>query len=483
MQMHTLAFPPFEPDKASYNRDATDATLNALPAADGWKPMPSLVEVSDALPAACVGAIFHKGSDGTVTLFAATSTNLYQYNAGSWDEVSKSTDAYSVPTDQRAAFLVFGDYVFVNNLGTTPQKFLVGTDSAFSDNTSMPQARYMWTAGDFVVCGYLSGEESSIQWSGINDGTFWTVGERGADKQEIPGGGEIMGGIGDQRGAVVILRERMVYMQFAPDSGYTFTIAGANDARGAVAPLSISQIGPGDFVYYSEDGFFRGVQGQPLGAERVDAWFQERADLDAIEEMRGIVDPFEKIVWFRFVKTDASAELLGYDWQLDRWCRSDQDLQEAAVLATSAETWSSIGSLYASWAAASAVSWDSRLLKGGRPTFAAFSTDNKLAYFSGTPQAATLETATVELNANRRTFVNGGRLIGNVDTFTARIGATDDHSTAVSFDGAVSPSSRSKHLPFRSSGRLHRARINIAATQDWDTVSAIYLEGNPEGNA
>lgn len=478
-----IALPPFEPDKARYNRTATDATLNVLPSADGWKPMPQLVEVSDALPAPCVGSVFHKAADGTVILFAATASNLYQFNAGSWDEVSKSTDAYSVPTDQRAAFEVFGDYVLVNNLGTTPQKFLVGTDSAFSDNTDMPQARYMWTAGDFVVCGYLSGEEDVIHWSGLNDATFWTPKERGSDRQEIPGGGEIMGAIGDERGALVMLRERMVYMQFAPESGYSFTIAPANDARGTIAPLSISQIGPGDFVYYSEDGFYRGVRGQPIGGERVDDWFQQMVDLDKIEQMRGIVDPFEKIVWFRFIKTDSSSELLGYDWQLDRWCRSDQDLQEAAVLATSAETWSSIDSLLASWAAASSVSWDSRILKGGRPTFAAFTTDNKLAFFSGTPQAATLETGAIELTPNRRTFVNGGRLVGDVATFTAKIGSSPDHGTAVTFGSAITPSSRSKHIPFRKSGRLHRFRINIAAAEEWSEVSAIYVEAQPEGRS
>ena len=485
MASRLLPFPPFEPDKANYNQTATDASLNVLPAADGWKPMPQLVVFSDALPAPCVGAVFHKDSTGSTTVFAATESNIYQLSGTSWTEVSKSTDAYSVPSGERVSFLVFGNYVFVNNLGTTPQKFLIGSDSAFSDNTNMPQARYMWAAGDFVVCGYLtgSGEPNSIYWSGINDGTFWTVGERGCDKQEIPSGGEIMGGIGDQRGAVVLLRDRMVYMQFAPESGYTFTIAPANDARGVIAPLSIAQIGPGDFVYYSEDGFFRGVQGQPIGAERVDDWFQDQADLSYIEDMRGIVDPFEKIVWFKYRKTDGTTALLGWDWQLNRWCQSDQTLQEAAVLATAAVTWATLDSIVADWSAATDLPWDSRILTSGRPTFAAFNTDDKLCFFSGSPQAATIETSDVELTQNRRSWVNAGRLIGDVMTFTAQVGTSEYHGGTVTWKSAVSPSSRSALIPFRAAGRLHRCRINIPADETWSHVSALYIEGDEEGNA
>ena len=478
-----LPFPPFEPDKSPFNMMAADAMLNVLPAADGWKPMPSLVEVSDALPSPCVGAAFHKDATGSVSIIAATQTNLYKLNGSSWDEVSKSTDAYSVPTDERVSFVAFGNYIFVNNLGTTPQKFLVGTDTLFSDNADMPQAKYMWNAGEFVICGHLVNEPDSIQWSGINDGTFWTVGERGSDKQQIPSGGEVQGGVGSQRGAVVILRDRMVYMQFSPESGFTFVISPANDARGCIAPLSIAQIGPDRFVYMSEDGFFEGVEGIPIGGEKVDAWFQHQADIDYIADMRALVDPFEKIVWFKYRKTDATTALLGWDWQLNRWCVSDQDLQEAAALATAAETWDSIDNLIANWGAAT-ISWDSRILKGGRPTFGAFTTENKLAFFAGSAKAATLETASVELNPTVRSFVNGGRLIGDVPTYTAQIGTLAYHGDSTTWKSAVSPSARGTGLiPFRAAGRLHRARINIAASETWNIVSGIYVDGVVEGES
>ena len=82
-----------------------------------------------------------------------------------------------------------------------------------------------------------------------------------------------------------------------------------------------------------------------------------------------------------------------------------------------------------------------------------------------------------------RSFVNGGRLIGDVPTYTAQIGHADYHGDSITWKSAVSPSSRSGHIPFRASGRLHRARINIAAGETWNVVSGVNLDAPREGMA
>lgn len=477
-------FPPFEPDKAEYNPDASDACLNALPAADGWKPQQALVEISDALPDTCLGIAAVRNSSDAVVIFAGTVDNLYKLDTTtspySWDEVSKSTDAYSVPTDEKWTFTVFGTTLVAHTLGDTPQYIDIDSPVAFADLTGAPTARHSWVAGDFFVFGHLSGAPNKIRWSGVNDVTFWTIGKRSADEQVVPRG-EIMGGIGDQRGAVIIHRSAMSYMQFAPNSGYTFTISDANSARGAVSPYSIVQIGPGDFFYLSEDGFFRGVRGQPIGAERVDGWFFDNVDLDYLYDVRGSADPFEKIVWFRFRQSDASFKLLGYDWQLDRWCQSDVSIREAVPLISPATSWDGLDALYASIDAAD-IPFDSRLLKGGRPTFGAVTTDDKLAFFSGTNRAATLETNGIELVPGSRAFVNEGRAIGDGETFTAQVGVQDHHGDDVTWKTAVSPSSRSKLLPFRASGRLFRLRKIYAAGAEWSIATGMQVNYEGDGD-
>src|SRR4030095_6201260 len=111
---------------------------------------------------------------------------------------------------------------------------------------------------------------------------FWTVGERGSDVQLLPDGDEITGLFGAPKGAYVFQRNAQRTMSFNPASGYTFTIDVAHPTRGSLAPLSIVKVGPGDFVFLSQDGWFRGAGANctPIGVERVDKWFFDSIDTE-----------------------------------------------------------------------------------------------------------------------------------------------------------------------------------------------------------
>lgn len=478
-----IPLPLFEPDKSPFNAAASDNLKNCLPVADGWGPMPSLTEISDSLGAECKGAVYVRTSSGTYTVVAGTETALYKLNTSdfSWTDISGASAPYSVPTGDLWQFTVFGTKLIANTLGDVPQVYDIEAGGTFADlGGSPPTAKFSWAAGDFLVFGYLTGEPNAVQWSGLNNSAYWTIGEQGSDKQILPSGGEIMGGIADQRGALIIQRNAMQYMQFAPGTGYTFTFSPANEKRGTIASNSVAQIGPGQFVYLSEDGFFSGVAGQPIGAERVDRWFFENVDQAYLADVKAVADPFQKIVWWQFPTVNATKLLLGYDWQLDRWCYSDQDVSQMVALSTPAITWDGLSALYTTIDEV-AEAYDSRLFAGGRPTFAAFTTGNKLAYFTGSNKAATLETAAVELVPGMRSWVNGGRAQTDCTDFTAEIGAADYHGDTFTYKTAVSPSTRSKHIPFRASGRLHRVRFNIPAASDWTHMTSVTLFAAAEG--
>lgn len=484
--MPVLPFPHFEPDRSPFRFESGDNLLNVLPVADGWGPMPEFVEVSAALPSECLGAVYVRDANENFRIFAGTATDLYRLNTSSapytWDEVSKSTGAYSVPVDDRWSFTPFGGYLVANQLGDNPQFIDVTAGSKFTDLTGAPVARYSWAMGDFLTFGYLDGRPDAIQWSGYNDVTFWTNALRGADSQVLPDGYEIMGGIGHPQGGYVIMRNAMHLMQFAPASGFTFTRTTANKSRGAIAPQSIVEVGPGNFYYLSADGFFGGVEGNAIGAQRVDDWFFANADLDYLYNVRGMADPYRKIVWWRFRTVDGSFRLLGYHWQLDRWCQSDENLEEAAALLTPGITWDGLDTLYASIDAVN-VPFDSLLFAGGQPVFAAFTADHKLAFATGQNKAATIETATVELAQGKRALVKGGRAITDATGFTAQIGTAPRHGDAVTYKAAVSPSARSGYLPFRADGRLHRERIVIPQGTNWTIASGIDLDAVETGQS
>lgn len=478
-----IPFPPFEPDKSPFNGGAGDNLKNCLPVSDGWGPMPSLTTISAALATECKGATYVRQADGDYFVIAGTETGLFLLNTTdyTWTDISGASAPYAVPTTDEWSFTVFGSTLIAHTLGDVPQAYDIEAGGVFADLAgSPPTARYSWTAGDFLVFGHLTGAPSTIQWSGLNDATYWTIGERGADQQVLPSGGEIMGGIGDERGAVIIQRNAMRYMQFAPSSGYTFTISVANEKRGSTAPLSIAQIGPGQFMYLSEDGFFSGAEGRAIGAERIDKWFFDNIDQVYLADVKGVADPFQKIVWWQFRTPDASKLLLGYDWQLDRWCYSDQAISIMVALSTPAINWDGLDLLYATIDDIGDA-YDSRLFAGGRPTFGAFTTDHKLAYFTGTNKAATLETAQIELIPGQRAFVNGGRAITDATGFTAEIGKSDFHGGTVTYKTAVTASTRSGHIPFRAAGRLFRFRMNITAGEQWSHASAFVPMAIPEG--
>jgi hypothetical protein len=482
-----IPFPLFEPDKSPFLFRAGDNLLNCIPVSDGWGPIPQSVVVSDALGGECLGGVAIKDTDNTLRIFAGTTQNLYRLNTStslySWDEVSQTTDGYTVPSGDRWQFTLFGDSLIAHNLTNAIQVVDITTTNDFTDlGGSPPKAKLSAVVGDHVLLGWLENKPNAIRLSGVNDATDWGEGKRGAGEQELPDGGGVMGIVPVERGAYIVQRDKIRGLTLTSNSLLGFSVNVMNDARGAISSESIVQIGAGDFFYLSDEGFFRGVQGVPIGAERVDRWFFDTVDPDYLFDVRGFADPFRKIVWWRFRTTAGSARLIGYNWEQNRWCYSDQDNSHALRIITPGITIDGMDALFATIDDAN-VPFDSRLFKGGVPEFAIFTTDNELAFLSGGNAAATLRTAEIEMNPGQRTFVNGARIETDATTFTARVGKADYHGQTIAWDGSVSPSTRTKHLPFRSAGRLHQFEMSLAAGAEWSVVSNIRPEGTVEGQA
>lgn len=484
MMLANIPFPPFEPDRSPFTIQGGRNLLNCVPIKDGWGPFASLQTFTEALPSACLGATYVRTATGAYRIIAGTETGLYELDTTdySWTDISGSSAPYSVPEGDRWSFCQFGSLLVATNIANPPQSFDVDTGSTFEDLAgSPPQAKYVFNAGDFLVLAHLASFPNRVRWSGINDAEWWTVGQRGADFQDFPDGEEIAGGIPEPLGAIVIQKTAMQYMRFDPNSGYTFTFSPANPARGSNAPLSIVQIGSGDFFYLSESGFFRGVQGVPIGAERVDNWFFQNIDLNEIPGVRGVADPYKKIVWWQFQDLTTARKLIGYNWQLDRWCYSDADVTEMVDLVTPGVTWDGLALLYPSNIDQISVPFDSRLFAGGRPTFGAFNSEGRLGFFTGDNREAVLETGQLELFPFKRAFINGARVETDAQIYTMAVGSVDYHGGDIAYGLEASPSTRSGLVPLRASGRLHSFRLTIPAGEAWQYVTGVRPEGREEG--
>jgi hypothetical protein len=476
-----LSFAPFEPDRASFNPLASELSVNALPVQDGWGPMPLLVPYSDALAATCFGASYVRNSDGGFFLVSGTQTQLYRLSNISWTNISGPSAPYAVPDADRWSWARYGNRLLAAALGKPIQYLDVDSGTNFADLPNAPTAKYVCVAGDFVIAAYLTNLPYTLKWSGINDSEYWTMGERNSDEQILPDGDEITGIFGAPKGAYIFQRNAMRTMTFNPASGYVFTIDVAHPTRGSLAPLSIVQIGPGDFVFLSQDGFFRGwgANVTAIGVERVDKWFFDNIDVADLAIVRGVADPFEKIVWFQFPSTDGDYKLLGYKWSLDRWCTADNaGVTELASIVTQAATIDSIDATIDSVD----VPIDSRLFAGGAPIFAGFTTDNVLAIFDGAPRAATLATAEIEHAAPKRAFVNGARVYGDTADFTLVVGKRDYLGGTKTFTTPAAPSSVTGLVPLRASARLHQYTMTIAEGAVWNNVAGIEPNFQPEGD-
>lgn len=480
-----IALPPFEPDKSLFEGVSSNNILNALPVANGWGPMPSLSVVSAALPGECRGFFYTRSASGSFRVIAGTATALYELNTTTyaWDDISGPSAPYSVPIGDSWTFTLYGDKLIAHNISDPIQSYNIDTGGDFADLAgSPPNAKYSWVAADYLVLGYLEGDvgQKTIRWCGTNNPEFWEIGKQGADYQELPEGEEILGGFGETGGFYVIQRYGMQAFTFAPASGFTFTRTVLNAEHGALAPRSIIHTGPGQFFFLAEDGFFSGAARNPIGAERVDRWFLSNVDLNSIADVQGAADPLEKIVWWRYKANNGLFYRLGYDWQLDRWCVSDLPLGEMGAQTTPGVTWDGLDAFYANIDAANEP-FDSRIFVGGRPTFAAFNSDNKLAYFTGPSLQATLDTADIEMDATYRTFVPEVRVKTDAQNFTLQDGVSAYNGGAVTWSTAKTPNPRTKLVGFRSDGRLHRFRMIIPSGEVWSVATSLNVAAKVTG--
>jgi hypothetical protein len=471
-------FGPFEPDRSIYYPGVTRNAVNCLPVTDNWGPQPNLAAITDSLGVECRGAIAVRTSTGTFRHIAMSATKAYELNTTTyaWSEITRLAGGdYALGAGDFWSFTIFGQNLVIHHIGDDTQYIAIDAGTNLAALSGAPRAKFSWVAGEYLCFGQLSTDPTQIQCSGIGDATFWTVGQRGCDIQSFPDGGIVQGGVGAERGALIAQDGMWRQMNITGSGDFSFTTSVVNPNRGVAAPYSVTLTNPGVPFYYSYDGFCLGVEGRAIGAERVDAWFQSQVEGTKIKEIRSVSDPFEKIVWTQAERPDGTKFLLGYNWQLDRWCYSEADVSLMCVMVTPGMSWDGLVDI---WATIDEVTpaYDAGQFTGGLPRFSAFDTSNRLGFFTGTPMAATLDTADIETNPGFRTLVDKVRLYGDCTDFTLRAITSNVHGGTRTIGDQKSPYSRSGLCHMRSDARLHAIRLEIAAGVDWNHVIGVEFE-------
>ena len=230
-----LTFGSYEPDKSSYKGASSQTIQNVVPRADGYGPFQDFTPFTSALAAPCRGFFYARKTDGTVAVFAGTSSKLYRLNNTdfTWVDASAGGGSYTaLPTSDHWQFAQFGNLVIAVQANVVPQVFDLTSSSAFATlGGSPPQASYIAIVGRFVVLSGLLSTPYRIQWSGLNGVTTWTPGSSSSDFQDLPDGGAVRGVAGGEYG-VIFQETAMRRMVFVPGSPVIFNIERITEDKG-----------------------------------------------------------------------------------------------------------------------------------------------------------------------------------------------------------------------------------------------------------
>lgn len=483
--MPLIAFGEYKPDLSDYEAMSERDVLNVVPRGDGYGPFKSLAAISASLGAQCRGAFAAYKTDGSVVVFAGTSTDLYLLNntTFAWSKVSLSGGPYAaISAGDMWVFRQFNNLVFATQANVALQVFDISSASAFSNALGTPpQARYMDIVGKFLVLTGLLSNPNRVQWSGLNDVNSvnsWVPGLNSSDFQDLSDGGFCRGIAGGESGVLLqdtVIR-RMTYLVGDPR---VFQIEKIADGLGMYGPYSLIRSGATVF-FYSLKGFHRIDPGGipvPIGRERVDRTFF--ADLDAanLQLFMGVPDPrSSRILWFYKSVNGATNQFdkaLCYDPVLDRFtlvALSGECVFNMAQPGITLEALDSLapgGSLDAM--TQSLDSFQSAIV----PELAAFNSGHVLNFFRGPNLEATLETAEQGTDGRRVKMKVGFRPVSDAVSVYGSASRRENLQQAVTAGAESLVNAKTGVCNLRLDARYSRFKCRIPAGTDWTFINGI----------
>lgn len=535
MPTQRIAFKEWLPDQPSILDSVSDAN-NVIPTAVGYGPFKSAVQFSGAA-SEDLNNCFAAKLDNDVFIFAGSATKLYKVDNDNLDLVDESKAGGYTGTN-RWQFLQFGSLALASNGSEKIQAFDVNSSTAFADVSSdAPIAKYITAVRDFVVCANIGAGTSpnKVQWSGINDATVWTATATSqSDYQIIPDGGDITGIVGGEFG-IVFLEKAIVRMSYI-GSPLFFQFDTISRNVGCIEGNSVAQYS-GTAYFLSDDGFYT-TNGQTLtgiGAEKVDRYFFNNANIGDIDSISAAVDPERNLVIWNYANVSGGRSLLIYNFETQKWCEADTDVDYLSTLATPGATLdgldsaynisagsftigksytirtvgttdftligavaNTVGVLFTATGAGSGngvaidmeasatalktsdtlvTTLDDRLYKGGKFLFGGVR-DTRIITFTGTNATGNIITNDLEYGYNSvitliRPSVDNGS--ANVQVASRRM--LDD---TITYGSSVSATQEDR-CSVRSAGRYHR--VNVVPTGDnWESIIGVDIDYAEQGN-
>lgn len=319
-------FPAFRPDLTDLGTGISVLISGVLPRGDGYGPFKDFVAFTQALPANCRGFFFARRSDGSIAVFAGTSTRLYLLNNTTfvWDDVSKGGAAYGdLVASDNWRFAQFNELVIAVQINTVPQKYTLNVGVAFADlGGSPPQAGHIAIINRFVMLTGLLANPRRAHWSDLDAPETWTAGVGLSDFQDFPDGGIVHACSGGDAYGVVFQDEAIRSLTYAPGSPAVFQIVRISTQDTLDYQYSVINAGTRTF-FHSAQGFkviLAGGEPQSIGKEYVDTFFAGDVDQSSPQLMQGAADPQGTRVYWAYKSQQGNAglfdKMLCFDWSI-----------------------------------------------------------------------------------------------------------------------------------------------------------------------
>ncbi len=488
--MPLVKFGKYSPDTSDYESDQTHIIQNVIPRGDGYGPFPNFAAFSASLPAPARGGFYALKSDGSVVIFAATSTKLYKLNNTdySWSDVSLGAGNYaSLTSTAQWQFAQTNNLVFATQANAALQVFDLTSSSAFANALgSPPQAAYISVIGRFIVLSGLLSQPYRIQWSGLNDfnsANSWTAGTNSSDFQDFPDGGLVRGVAGGTQSGVIFQDQAIRSMAYVAGAPYIFQIDRIAQDKGLFAPYSIVRAGERIF-FYAGQGFHKIEPGgvpEQIGRERVDRSFLLDLDKGNLQLFIGAADPRSTRIYWAYKSVSGAIgkydTLLGYDYLLDRFFPVDMSGEYLLGLSQSGITLEGLDSISTN-VDSMTLSFDD-YATAVQPQLAQFGPSNSLGFFSGANLEGTLQTGEQGGDEDRLS-IRGFRPITDASQCYGLLSYRDTQQ-ANSLSTAEMGLSRIGRIDIRKDTRYARFQLRMPAGQSWTFAAGVVPDFSPGG--
>tara|TARA_R100000541_G_scaffold15651_1_gene25024 strand:- start:625 stop:2109 length:1485 start_codon:yes stop_codon:yes gene_type:complete len=491
-----LPFGEWLPDQPDHLNPGATVATNVYHAQTSYKPVKGLVPYSGTsnVTQNAKGAGSFRDNTNTVFTFVGTKNNIYKLTSGTFASVKGSCTVSGGDTDF-FTFTQFGQFVVASNGVNTPMYYLMGTSSNFATLQSLADSdgsgtvpvkfKVSGVVRDFLVTGNIENAKNRVQWSGLNDISTWEAGVKSSDLQDLPGSGGQVVAITSGEVGYIFRQDQITRLDFVGGSTvFRFSVLSPN--RGAVYGQTVCQDNRQVF-FYASDGFFQlnGDQVLPIGAEKVNRFFESDLNKAYTDRITSAVDPFNTLaIWLYPSKdnpntTGVCDKLLIYNYVTQKWSIAKikaSQIFKQFVVANTVELMDIISSNIDDIN----ISLDTAFWTTGHLYLGAVDENFKAAIFSGTNLEAELETKETEIFPNARADITGIRPI--VDASANVVVKTRDKLADTVTLSTSSSMNSSGINPVRQSGRYMRANVKIPAGSIWSHAQGIDLTASPGGN-